>query len=222
MASDGRQSRVILDPSVIFSEEALGWIADPELSPLLVVSRALVARLQDGTGGEQFLPYANPNPQQIERVRNALAAREIAVFSFNEAAEQGVLPDGAREICERLLEGDEPLGDVLADEWAFLTTQSLAVLRERAKHAIDAFRRAGAQVIEVASDAMRDALSTIRQHIPAPVLDAMKRLDPLAQEFPKWLLLGGEIAGYIIPPLGLSLLIAKGVKEGVVAIAGDP
>jgi hypothetical protein len=221
MAGFPEPSRVFLDPSIVFSDEALEWIANPELRPWLAVSGALMRRLEDPPSGEAFLPYAEPDPERIVQVREALRESEVMVYSVEQALAEGKLSEEARVICDRLAGGDEPLGDVLADEWAFLTTQSLAVIWERAKHSLQAFVRAGGEVIEVAADKMRAALDEVREHIPAPVLNAMKQVDPAADRV-KWLVYGGEIAGQLVPPLGLALTIAQGIKLGIVVIAGDP
>ncbi len=223
MASRPELSRVILDTSVVFSDEALDWIADPELRPWLAISQALMRRLEEeAVNSEAFLPYAQPDPERIVRVRQALLASDVVVFSLEQAMEEGTLTGEAREICERLAGGDEPLGDVLADEWAFVTTQSLAAIRERGMRALKAFVRAGGTVIDVADDAMRGALEAVRERIPDPVLNAMKRVGPAADRVPTWLVAGGEIAGQLVPPLGLGLLVAENIERGIAVIAGDP
>lgn len=222
MAGPTEPSKVILDPSIVFSDEALDWIADPELRPWLAVSQALMRRLEDAQTGEEFMPYAHPDPERIDVLREALRANEIKVFSVYDVIEKGTLSREAREICEHLADGNEPLGDVLADEWAFLTTQSLALIRGIARHALPAFGRAGGKVIEITAETMQKVLDAVREHIPDPVLNVMKRVDPAINRIPDWLLLGGEIAGYAVPHLGLGLAIATSVERGVVVIAGDP
>jgi hypothetical protein len=224
MATEERpqQSRVILDPSVIFTDEALAWLADPEFQPWLAVSRALVLRLRDSAAGGQFLPYANPGPEQIERLQDILTRSDIQVFSFYEEIERGAIPPGAQRICETLLREDHPLGDVLADEWAFITSQSLAVIRRWARHSVDAVHSAGAAVIEISDEVMQGALQEIRDHLPPTLLEKMKQVDPIEEQVPWWLLAGGGIGAALLPHVGLPLAIAGAVNHGTIALAGDP
>jgi hypothetical protein len=124
----GDVARIILDPSVLFTEEALTWLETPALRPFLVVSQALWERLEDPEVGAQFERFGvSPSPEDVDRVRRALA--EIEKFS----GDRPDLPAGTRVIRDRLLQSDEPLADVLADEWVFVTSQSIGVIRAAAK-----------------------------------------------------------------------------------------
>jgi hypothetical protein len=61
--------RVILDPSFLFTEEALGWMEDVELAGYLAVSESLLRRLEAFTTPEEFAPYRE------ERYRPVLVSR---------------------------------------------------------------------------------------------------------------------------------------------------
>jgi hypothetical protein len=213
-------TRVILDPSILFTEEALAWILDRDLAPWLVISEALWRRLEDPEAGGQFLPWAHPNSEDIARTREALASREIARFSYQDAP--GV-PDGARGICEALLQGDGPLGDVLADEWAFLTSQSLAVIAEQTRESLDAFRRAGGHVFEVSSTRMKLGLWALRRKLPPGLLKVMKTIGGFPRgRLPKWVVAGGEFALGLLPHVAVPLGAAELIRQGIGVIAGDP
>jgi hypothetical protein len=219
VASDEGLHSVILDTSVLFTEEVLDWLSDPELSRALVVSDALWQRLEDPEAAERFAPYAHPTPDQITKVREALVGNEITRFSYRDVTE---LPPGASQICDVLLSSDEPLGDVLADEWAFLTSQSIAVIAEQTRDALDAFRRAGAEVLEVSRSQMEQGLKAVRSRIPKPLLKVMKFIGRFPWRTPKWLVVGGGLATAFVPHIGVPVAIANAIKEGVAVIAGDP
>jgi hypothetical protein len=212
-------SRIILDPSILFTEEALGWLEDSELRPFLVVSEALWRRLEDPQASEQLLPYAEGDPERIAAVRETLASNAIARFSFEEVLGSEELPDAARGICEALLRSEEEFADVLADEWAFLTSQSLAIIAERMRHSLEAFGRAGAEVIEVGREKMETALEDMREKIPPGLLRAMKHADDPAV---KLIVLGGRIAAAFVPALHLPAQVAGAARAGIAVIAGDP
>jgi hypothetical protein len=213
-------ARVILDPSVLFTDDVLDWLTDPELGQALVVSEALWQRLEDPEAVQQYIPYASPNPDQVRRARDAIASNEIARFSYRDAGE---LPEGTRGICDALLSSDEPLADVLADEWAFLTSQSLGLIAEQTRESLAAFRRAGGQVFEVSRAEMERGLRAVRQRIPPPFLKVMKVVGRFPWKTPKWVVAGGGLALAFAPHLvGVPVAAASLFKAGVAIIAGDP
>jgi hypothetical protein len=212
-------SRVILDPSVLFNEETLGWLENAELRPFLVVSEALWRRLEEPAASEELLRYAEGYPRRIVAAREALTSNEIPRFSLEQVLGSEELPDGAREICEALLQSDEELADVLADEWAFLTSQSLAIIADRARNSLKAFVRAGAEVIEVGREEMEGALDAVREKIPPGMLEVMKYAD---NDVVKLVVVGGRVAALFVPPLQLPMEIVSATRAGVAVIAGDP
>jgi hypothetical protein len=222
-------SRVILDPSFLFTEEALGWMETPGLGEYLVVSESLLRRFEDPAQlAEELAAHSllAPNADFIEAIGRALDQNAITTFSYEAARESGELPPGTEEVCRALLDSGEPLADVLADEWAFVTSQSLAVLVERAGDALGAFTRAGATVVGVVKDQMKAALDAVQEQIPPGLLTAMKRVDDTwggVPKFPKFLLAGGSFAaGLVLPPLGIGMGAAGLLVEGNGVLAGDP
>jgi hypothetical protein len=215
-------TRIILDPSFLFTDEAMSWLDAADLLPWLVISESLWRRLEDPEAGNQFLPYGvNPDADQMRRVRLAVGAVG-ARFSYREAAQ---LPEGTRSICEALLSSDEPLADVLADEWAFLTSQSLGKFLEKAAAPFQAFGRAGAKVYRVTDDHMERGLNAVRQRIPDPLVRVMKAVGnfPPKKEL-KFIVSGGSLAVAIlaVPHVGIPVGAAKTVQAGLGVIAGDP
>jgi hypothetical protein len=120
MAVDVGISEVILDPSVLVTDEVLDWIADPELRPFLVVSEALVRLLYEGDDpiGELAAFGAEMTPGHLVRLRDVLGQLERFSGDLDD------IPDGARTIRDNQIASSEPLAEVLADEWVFITTQS--------------------------------------------------------------------------------------------------
>lgn len=223
---DELRSRLILDPSVLFTDEVLGWIETPELKDYLVVSQALWRRLEDpGILVEELARFGVPlqNPGLIDAVREALELNGIDTFSYEQARERGELPSGTEDVCGALLEAEEPLADVLADEWAFVTSQSLAALADRAGHSLGAFCRAGATAVGVVKGRMVGALEEVQDRIPPGLLERMKQVDGGMGRGPRFLLAGGSFAaGLLVPPLGLAMGVTEILLEGNGVLAGDP
>jgi hypothetical protein len=215
-------SRVLLDPSVLLTDEALGWMETPELGEYLVVSEALVRRLEEPAAFVEELSsqgFPTPDLALVETIRAAIKERGIDTFSYEQAREQGELPAGTDEVCQALLESDEFLADVLADEWAFVTSQSLAIIAEKFRHSLDAFRRVGATLVEVGREEMETALEKVREQIPPGLLKVMKHANDPAV---KLVVLGGRIAAIAVPALHLPAQVAGAVRAGTAVIAGDP
>jgi hypothetical protein len=117
---------------------------------------------------------------------------------------------------------------VLADEWVFITTQSIGLFRALTSgvvHAFNAFRRVGGEVRELSNENMKRGLEAVRGRLPRKLLGAMKTVgkwEP-SGETTKVLVLGGGIALFFLPHVvGVGAAIATSVKEGVAIIAGDP
>jgi hypothetical protein len=217
--ADEAQAVVILDPSVLFTDEALGWLEDPELAPFLAVSRALWEQLEDPEIGWQFAPWGTrPDPDRVSRVRQAL--EPITKFSHTDVDE---LPGDADSVRNRLLDSDDPFRHVLADEWAFLASHSLAVLARNATRTLRRFARAGAHVYAATREEMERGLEAIRDMLPPRVLEVMKYVGKGPSGFGgKLIVAGGGYALAMIPHVGGALQIASYVQQGIGAIAGDP
>lgn len=219
-------SRVILDPSVLFEEDAFDWTATQGLGAYLVVSGALRARMEDpGNLAEELEAFgvSGVNPERIDAVRRALEESDVATFSYEHAREEGGLGEGTIAVCQELLEIGGPLAEVLADEWAFVTSQSLAALAERTGRALGAFAHAGATLIGVPRQQMVEALHSVRGRIPPGLLAAMKSVDDTWDRCPKLLLAGGELAAhFLVPPLGIAAGVAEVILMGNAVLAGDP
>jgi hypothetical protein len=210
-------SRVILDTSFLLTEEAMDWITDPELQPWFVVSNALVDRLADPDLIDEWGQFGVR--ADADQLRKLVAALEpIERFSHREFED---LSEPAGAIRRALLE-DGPLGEVFADEWVFLTTQSLGVFAF-SRRTLDRFIRAGAHVYDVANEAMERGLAAISEHLPPWLVDDMKKFARFPhRRTPKLILLGGLIAAFFVPAVGLGAGVLASVQMGTGVIAGDP
>lgn len=107
----------------------------------------------------------------------------------------------------------------LLHEWAFITSQSLAIIAEEFRHSLDAFRRVGTTLVEVGREEMETALEKMREQIPPALLKVMKHANDPAV---KLVVLGGRIAAIAVPALHLPAQVAGAVRAGTAVIAGDP
>jgi hypothetical protein len=209
---------VILDPSVALTQDALAWLEDPELRPSLVISAALWERMLDPEADDEFRAFdVIRDPDLIRRLRAALES--VPRFSYRDVPE---LPDEARAVRDALLSSDEPLNEVLADEWVFLQTQSLAALRDGVRRTMEAFVRAGARIYEATNAAMTRALGELQDRLPPGLVRVMKGAAGPKDPIPKALLAGGEIALGFVPFLGVPVAIIGAIQVGSGLIAGDP
>jgi hypothetical protein len=222
MAAPTLSPRVIIDPSVLLAEEALTWLPDPELQSSIVISRGFWNSLADSQGATLPSAFgADPSPDHLRRLSETLAP--IQRFSHRRA----ILPELARPISDRLLSGaNEKLGEVFADEWSFLMTQSVLFLQEP-RITLEAFAAAGALVYFVSRDQMQLALRMPKGKLPPRLRKVMK---PIAQQpmsrAGKWLLWGGGLAAEIfhthLGTPGTAFGIATNIHQGIAIVAGDP
>ena len=81
--------------------------------------------------------------------------------------EEAELWPGAEEVLRALLLREDSAAPLLADEWAFLHSNSWMVAKLR--HPIDAFRDAGAVILDFAADVARTLMQGV---IPAEKISA--------------------------------------------------
>ncbi len=220
MVGDGDDRIVMLDASFVFTDEALEWLRDTSLQPYLAVSRALVAAVDnDPDIIEHLRPWrVAPTAQRLAEFRNAVG--NILIYDYREEQNS---PPQARQFADRLMSVGEPLGEMLADEWIFLTSHSIAILARRAGKTIAAFRRAGIQVFLRARREVERGLDAIHDRIPEPVLNVMKTVGTWPRtRGAKIVLLGAELAAEFALGLGLAVTIVDAVRQGLGVIGGDP
>jgi hypothetical protein len=148
MPGDGLPHQYMVDPSMVLSEAWLSWAeeeANEDEIRDVVVSRALLGQLRE-VEDRAFFPWLPEDHQEDyvvyrERALGLIEGRDIRSFSFDQVE----LPDEFRTVLVALLETGDRDAVTLADEWAFLKSQSWLL---SATHvSTDAFRRRGASVV---------------------------------------------------------------------------
>jgi hypothetical protein len=208
---------VMLDPSFILSAEGTAWIEEEgaHASRGVIVPATFMAWLSSGAPVEELLILVAPEDVEGLEERRALLAQLLRVtptFSF----EQGDLEIQDQEVMLTLLETGGPIAATFADEWAFLQSHSWMVSKLHLP--LDAFRDAGAAVLEYGRRLRDEMVSVvIRQSAAPPALTGTL----LARAAAKWVVVGGAGAGgALLGPVGAGIL-GSGVAVPVVR-AFDP
>jgi hypothetical protein len=141
----------MIDPSLALTDEGIALFEDDEIARQMTVSRAFFELLDDENRWAELEVFGVvPDANVIFRLRRALEPVWVEKFSYAEAEGLSVEAEGIRGA---LLEDGEPLGEVAADQWAFLVARSW--LLDRLRRFLERIRRAGARVIELTSEQMR-------------------------------------------------------------------
>jgi hypothetical protein len=151
--------QVILDPSVLFRPQALDVFEDsPEL---FVVSQSFLYDLQD----DAFAPtiallsagrkYANDPDRERQCERVLAFCQQATTFSYEEGGPSGL----DAEVTTQLLTSRATMARVWADEWVFLQTHS--IMFSAARRPLDAFRRAGAAIVEYSRRVLDEVVDVV-------------------------------------------------------------
>jgi hypothetical protein len=141
--------RLMVDPSLLFSETALAWLQeDPTAQDGIIVPAVFMEWLR---GERSLLPSSVIAGEDLEvfdqrRERLLSVLSDVPTFSYHEVR----LEDEADAVLRDLFaSAREPrdLTELRADEWAFLQSQSFLVSKLR--HPLEAFRDAGSVILEV-------------------------------------------------------------------------
>jgi hypothetical protein len=217
---DQPRAQVILDPSALFTEEALEWLGDGELRRDLIISAGLAERLAGPNAARElseFLVHLSNQEEMVERVRTAI----VGIGTFSRTFAPDIPPEAAR-IATTLIANNRRLGDILADEWIYLVTQSWGIFGSIGM-AITRLRDAGARVIEIAEERWRATLEALRARIPSPILGGAKRVVNIPGPATRFVVACGGIAlGLLVPLLADVLHIADAALAGLTIVAGDP
>jgi hypothetical protein len=130
------ESRVIVDPSVLFGDDDIEWLQDDELRPYLAVSLAFTERLQGAEAGALPGLFESRSDDRLRQIRTIVEG--IERFSWRQVED---LQPGPAAIRNALRMSDDPLAEVWADEWVFLTSQSWGIFG-RVRLGVEAFARA--------------------------------------------------------------------------------
>lgn len=227
-ATDGPE-QLMSDPSFLLSKEGLAMANESvEVGRHLIIPATFDAWLRESRQIDTERLVARDDVEASEERLGQLQALRadglFRPFSYQEAG----LQEGSREILDQVLELVDPLSTLWADEWAFLQSHSWLVSKLR--HALDAFERAGAFVVEVGRDARQKLLEEVlpKEKIPEELTPQV-----LGTAAAKWVVLGaanpatGALVGLVVGgPLGLvaGSLAGAGAKAftSKLLIAADP
>jgi hypothetical protein len=188
---------LMLDPSFLLSADGIAWFERDESAREGIIIPAtvwywLTSARPDGDA--QLLPLVGRGNRDAYYERSARLAQileGVQVFRFDSVD----LPGPSADVMRSLLGRGGIARQVLAEEWAFL--QSSSWLLSKVRRPINAFRDAGAIVVEYGAKLRDEMIELVMPHEPIP---AILTPELLAKAAAKWLLVGG--AGAAAAPLG--------------------
>lgn len=199
-ASDGlggTARSLLIDPSVLLSRRGLEWLASRGSNEAgIVISRGFKQALLEYPDRElrRFLHVRDSGSYPRRRDRLLRLTEDIPTFSYRDV----LLANSQMAAIQEGLLGLFPEGEVLADEWAFLQSNSWLVSANR--RVLAAFRNAGAVIVEFGRKALDDVIrmSVPERDIPETLTSAF-----LAKVGGKWVVAGGSLIwlGITLGPL---------------------
>lgn len=191
----------MVDPSLLLSREGIEWLGEDPAARSAIVIPAVFAEWLAGSRDLDLRALIAPEDLQLvdeHRARLTDILADVAVFSYRDAVALG---PASRSVLDALLSSEDPVGELRADEWAFL--QSHSSLASKLRRPLDAFRDAGATIVEVGRKAAR---TLIEQVIPAEHIPAILTPQLLARVTIKWVIVagsgvGGESLGAVVGTL---------------------
>jgi hypothetical protein len=210
MSSYDPQRHFFVDPSILLSDSGLAWLEEnPQAHRDIVVSANFVQSIQGRSQrlSSAFLPHSQVQSLAENRERLLGVLADVQTFRFQDAD----LEREQARVRDNLLAIDDPDSAALADEWAYLQSQSWGINRFRP--VLAALARAGAVVVEYGRRARDEAIQAA-----IPQRSIPERLTPqfLARVGAKWLVLGGAAAGGAVAGgvIGTAVLGPVGVAAG--------
>lgn len=205
-------SLVMLDASVLLTEDAAVWLQDETVRSSVTISENLWILMNEGVDLSPF--GVDPSRELTERLLVLLES--VPRFSFSDAVE---LSEEARAVLQEIRSVDSHLANVIADEWLFLTTQSLGVFLQKVRYALEGFARAGARIFEIPPDRFIPLIRDPESGVPQWLLDLKSADNPRTEIL---LVLGGELAKRFAPHLDDTVTLLELIRAGVGLVAGDP
>ena len=200
---DVRDESVLVDPSVLFTDRGMAWIADADVRQRVLISNAFRIALDYDYLGQRlagFVDEADPDPleERIGQLRGLLDG--IATVSS-----EGVGLSTEDSAVLEVLRTENWEGDILADEFTYMLTHSFMVAATR--HTLNAFSRAGAVVIRVGqrfgSRWTRQVISP--ESLPRLIADGTANRRAGIKFIVNAIVAGGAVAATPIPPLAIAL-----------------
>lgn len=180
---------LMVDPSLALSGEGLVWLEeDEEARHSIVISAAFMEWLRGERDIDLFSVIAPEDVEMADERRRQLVSLlgDAPTFSYQDAH----LSREGEAVRVALLESAGPAAEVHADEWAFL--QSHSFLASKVRHPLDAFRDAGAVIVEFGR---KVGGQLVRRVIPAERVPRVLTAELMAKATVKWIVVGGATVG---------------------------
>jgi hypothetical protein len=204
-------NRLMVDPSFLFSEDAVMWLEDPAVLRGIVVPATFAEWLGDTRRTIDLAAFVSPEDRdqywgRLDQLAEVLS--DVAVFRDADRP----LSTEALEVLSALRQADDTAARILAEEWTFLESNSWAVSKLR--YPLDAFRDAGAVIVEYGRKFRDDLIEHVISHddVPAVLTPAF-----LAKVAAKWVIVGGTHVGADALAGGLAGPLPGMAAEGAVA-----
>jgi hypothetical protein len=181
---------LMVDPSLLFSEEGLRWLQeDPTAQDGIIVPATFMEWLEGTRSLDRSSLLAPEDLVAFDQHRQRLLMDLRAVPRFSHLRGVTLSPE-AEEIRWALVRSEDPADALHADEWVFLQSHSFLVTKLR--RPLDAFRNAGSVIVEFGRKT-RDQL--IRGVIPDAHVPAVLTPQLMARVAVKWIVVGGAAVG---------------------------
>jgi hypothetical protein len=202
----------MMDPSTVLAEEGPNLIRQSLEMGVTVVISHWFGEWLDGNRDVDPRPFVPPEDldilnRQLDELRNSGLSAELRRFDHHDV---DLSPEHSL-VLEALLANDLPPAVVWADEWAYL--QSHSWLMSKLRHPLDAFRDAGAVVVEWGE---HKGMEMIAEVIPADRIPPTLTREIIGRATVKWIVVGGAtigggtLGGYLGAHLGpVGAVIAK-------------
>jgi hypothetical protein len=212
-------NRFMIDVSVLLTETGLAWIEESEgARSSTLVSAAFYETLSEAPD-ELFMRFADPEQRDFfSYAREVLPSRLEPVEKFTHRSIP-VLPRRHEAIRRRLLGVGGLEGELMADEFVYLVSQSWLVAKTR--KILDELRRAGVRVREYADEVGgRFVHEMIAAVIPEAKIPEELTPEVIKRAGIKWIVVGG-VGGLTAAATGL-IGFAGGLLVRPVVRAFDP
>ena len=176
--------RLLLDPSLLLSEDCLTWLQESPTALKGVVVSAAFDPNNDRLVG-RFLSPEEMGPYRQRQDRVTVLLREIARFSSQDPDVRST--SAVEDVGRQLRLSDDVVGRLLEDEWVYL--QSASFMASAKRHLVDAVKGTRTRVFEYGRDVRDQFIRRVikKEHIPDVLTDRFL----WTRVAPKFLVLGG-------------------------------
>jgi hypothetical protein len=219
MAAVADSGGFMIDVSMLLTESGLAWIEESEgVRSSALVSAAFDEALRESPD-ELLLRFSDPEQREfVSYAREVLPSRLEPIEKFSHRSIR-LLPRRPEAVRKRLLRVGGLEGEVLADEFVYLVSQSWLVAKTR--KILDELRRAGVKVREYAGDRgerlVHEMIATV---IPEEKIPEELTPEVIGRAGIKWVVVGGVTVGLTAATSGIGAV--AGLFLNPVVKAFDP